>query len=249
MIRHSSLEIRRGQPPVSALVRLLLTRRLPHKLRGAHADVAIVEEHAATPPPFLNQVVLPIVANNRYSTLIMISTVYSEEDSFFYMLNLKAPNGEPLMDSVRYRESVCPYCSRKGLEACKHAQGKQPRWIESDRQDRIKMISSKEGVAEMEGEVHGGAMRAHSSTLVAAMFDGPRNPSPRYMTGSFIIGIDPNYGGVLSNFALVVVYADKSTDKLVVRTLCKLRVRDRRFPCGPVFCTETLEKGADGPFA
>lgn len=163
---------------------------------------------------FLEDVVLPISANMAYTATIFISTLHGEDDLFGMLMCQPLPNGEMAVDVIRYTNTVCQRCMKRGLEACKHAASQMPPWMSKDKQQRIAAFASERTRAEFEGTLHSKNQAAFVSEYIKYMFESdfqPQNPA-EYA----IIGCDWNAGGN-SNSAIVTLYRDYASGKTVVK--------------------------------
>jgi len=186
----------------------------PHTVRGVGADVLIVDEVIAIDRQFLEDVVLPISANMAYTATIFISTLHGEDDLFGMLMCQPLPNGEMAVDVIRYTNTVCQRCMKRGLEACKHAASQMPPWMSKDKQQRIAAFASERTRAEFEGTLHSKNQAAFVPEYIKDMFETkftPQNPA-EYA----VIGADFNAGG-RSNSAIVTLYKDMASRKTVVK--------------------------------
>lgn len=144
---------------------------------------------------------------------IFISTLHDKNDLFGMLMCQPLPNGEFAVDVIRYQNTVCQRCMKRGKDACKHAASQMPPWMSKDKQQRIAAFASERTRAEFEGTLHSKNQSAFDPDRVADMFGTPFTPSvvPSYIA----MGIDANQGGA-SNTSIVSIYGDHLSGLTVV---------------------------------
>lgn len=196
---------------------------------------------------FLEDVVLPISANMAYTATIFISTLHGEDDLFGMLMCQPLPNGEMAVDVIRYTNTVCQRCMKRGLEACKHAASQMPPWMSKDKQQRIAAFASERTRAEFEGTLHSKNQSAFVPEHIKDMFETkftPQNPA-EYA----VIGCDWNAGGQ-SNSAIVTIYKDCASRKTVLKGFENCNTRRTDGPNGVYAILEHQIRGlrAQYPF-
>lgn len=159
---------------------------------------------------------LPISANMANTATIFISTLHDEGDLFGMLMCQPLPNGEMAVDVIRYQNTVCQRCMKRGKEACKHAASQMPPWMSKDKQQRIAAFASERTRAEFEGTLHSKNQCAFDQKRVTYMFETKFKLEPGMQPNYIAMGIDPNAGGS-SNSSIVSVYIDRASGHMVIK--------------------------------
>ena len=157
-----------------------------------------------------------------YTATIFISTLHDEDDLFGMLMCQPLPNGENAVDVIRYTNTVCQRCMKRGLEACKHAASQMPFWMSKDKQQRIASFASERTRAEFEGTLHSKNRSAFLPERVRDMF-GDRFTPPS-QPDFVVMGMDFNAAGA-SNTAIITLYKDRASRRVVVKGYENLNTR------------------------
>jgi hypothetical protein len=112
----------------------------PSGLRGATADVVILEEAAFMDKQVFFQVCVPLMGVKQ-TALLAISTPDDEFNFYSELFTLKRPDGKDMFYIIKIG-LACDDCIEAGLSPCNHLLSKLPHWKTHERQALIDSILS-----------------------------------------------------------------------------------------------------------
>lgn len=107
---------------------------------GTGGDILILEEAAYVDPGFFYETVAPLLIVGRTS-LLAISTLTSEINFYTRLIKMiDKSTGLPIFENLQIR-LACDACIEDGkAESCKHMLHLVPRWQDSERHMRLKVV-------------------------------------------------------------------------------------------------------------
>lgn len=200
-----------------------IVKGLPAKentTRGVDADLAILDEGAATPKIFVTKVVFPVAIPGK-TALVILSTIQGATDSgednwFTTMMSLSDEFGQPLSATYKF-VLACEKCIELGQEdSCKCNLSELPHWHNKSKHMLLEQIYHGLGEDEAMAQENKGIINKSTKTMFAEnavnyFFNSAKNtpfdhssltePPPYVFTY-----IDPASSGTKSEMAMVSMF-------------------------------------------
>lgn len=200
-----------------------IVKGLPAKentTRGVDADLAILDEGAATPKIFVTKVVFPVAIPGK-TALVILSTIQGASDAgednwFTTMMSLADEFGQPLSATYKF-VLACEKCIELGQEdSCKCNLSELPHWHNKSKHMLLEQIYHGLGEDEAMAQENKGIINKSTKTMFAEnavnyFFNSTKNtpfdhqqlaePPPYVFTY-----IDPASAGTKSEMALVSLF-------------------------------------------
>ena len=173
-------------------------------LRGATADVVILEEAAFMDKAVFQVVCVPLLSV-KHTAMLAISTPDSEFGFYSELFELKKDTGESFFRLISIG-LACDECLENGL-VCQHKMDKLPHWKTFERQaliDAILATSADLANTETRGVVKSSKRDLFEKSWIKHFSERPPHTF-LYNPSVLWVGIDPSGGGNQSDFAIATM--------------------------------------------